>query len=129
MRRERSRSTSRVTGAEAESAVVDALEERTEGNPLFVSEIVSIMLGDARSERAPVRLPDEIPDGVQEAITRRVATLSAECRATLDTAAILGRDVPLDVLTALTEDADVAARRPRRGGHGGDPHPCARRHG
>ena len=98
----------RVTGGEAESAIVDALEARTDGNPLFVGEIVRIMVGDARSLRARVRLPDEIPAGVQEAITWRVATLSTVCRSTLDTAAILGRDVPLDILIALTEDdADV----------------------
>jgi predicted ATPase len=44
---------------------------------------------------------------VQEAIARRVATLSQECRATLDVAAILGRDVPVDVLQELRGiDAD-----------------------
>ena len=75
-----------ITGGDIDAAVVEALEARTDGNPLFVSEIIRMMIPDPSSLRAPVRLPDEIPEGVQEAITRRVGALSSPCRATLDAA-------------------------------------------
>jgi tetratricopeptide (TPR) repeat protein len=91
----------RVTGGDVDAAVVDALDARTDGNPLFVSELVRLIVADAAAARAPVRLPDEIPEGVQEAIARRVEVLSTRCRGVLDVAAVLGRDVPLDVLQAL----------------------------
>ena len=76
----------RVTGGDVDPAVVDAIEARTDGNPLFVSELVRLILADQSTTRAPVRLPDEIPEGVQEAIARRVAALvgtlpcDARCR-------------------------------------------------
>jgi tetratricopeptide (TPR) repeat protein len=91
----------RVTGADVDSSVIDALEARTDGNPLFVSELVRLMLRDASATRAAVRFPEEIPEGVQEAIARRAAELSQSCRATLEMAAVLGRDFPLDVLQEL----------------------------
>jgi tetratricopeptide (TPR) repeat protein len=98
----------RVTGGEVDSAVVEALEARTDGNPLFVSELVRLMLTDRVATRTPVRLPDEIPEGVHELIARRVAALSDRCRATLDIAAILGRDVPFDLLQELGDtDAET----------------------
>ena len=63
----------RVTGGDVDPAVVDAIEDRTDGNPLFVSELVRLILADQSTNSVPVRLPDEIPEGVQEAIARRVA--------------------------------------------------------
>ena len=95
-----------VTGREVDPAVVETLEARTDGNPLFVSEIIRLMLGDVSSVASSVRLPDEIPVGVREAIARRVARLSKSCRAMLESAAVLGREVPLDMLRALTEVDD-----------------------
>ena len=94
------------TAAADNPAVVDALEARTDGNPLFVSELVRLMLSGPIATYGCARLPEQIPEGVQEAIALRAAELSTRCRVVLDNAAILGRDIPLDVLQELvTVDA------------------------
>ncbi len=91
-----------VTGTGVKQSVVDALDARTEGNPLFVSEIIRLMLAEGLTTGA-MEMPDEIPEGVHETIARRVARLSSPCRDALHTAAVLGRDVPQDVLQLLSD--------------------------
>ena len=85
----------------------EALEERTEGNPLFVSEIVRIMLGDACSSAHQSGFLTRSPTACRKPSLGSCANALGRVPRALDTAAILGRDVHLDVLTALTEDADV----------------------
>jgi tetratricopeptide (TPR) repeat protein len=97
----------RVTGDDVDASVIDAVEARTDGNPLFVSEVIRLMLADSSATSVSGGLHAEIPEGVLEAIARRVANLSERCRAVLDAAAVLGREVPLDVLQMLVDvDAD-----------------------
>jgi DNA-binding SARP family transcriptional activator len=83
----------------ASSAFVDALHEETEGNPLFVTETVSLLaaegttLGDAAIT---------IPESVRDVISRRLARLSEECNRVLLLASILGREFTLDGLARIS---------------------------
>jgi DNA-binding SARP family transcriptional activator len=86
------------TAAEiASPELVAALHERTEGNPLFVGETVSLLaLEGGGAELA-------IPDSVRDVITRRLGHLSEECNRVLVLASVLGREFALDALARVGE--------------------------
>ncbi len=84
---------------------LQTLYEKTEGNPLFVSEIVGILQQEiSRLDVEHIEL--EIPDGIQEVIGRRLNCLSEECNDTLARASVIGRRFNLRVLTMLLPEAD-----------------------
>ena len=89
------------TGTEPASALVRTISAETEGNPLFVTEVVRLLEseGPLATEDASLR----IPPGVRAVIGRRVARLSSPCRKLLLAASVLGRELELDVLARLSE--------------------------
>jgi len=87
-------------------AVVDALVDKTEGNPLFVTEIVR-MLEHERSRAGGDRLAVQIPDGIREAIGRRLDQLSPGCTKLLEVAAVIGRRFGLADLAATLGAGDA----------------------
>jgi len=77
----------------------------TEGNPFFVGEIVRLLVAEGRlaqPERA-TSLVGTLPQGVREAIGRRLNALSEECNRVLALAAVIGREFELNVLERLAE--------------------------
>ena len=92
------------TGASAPESLVAAVHRGSDGNPLFLAELVR-MLGDAelRRESVPARFP--IPPGVRATIAVGLRRLSADCRALLETASALGREfalAPLERVAGVT---------------------------
>lgn len=88
---------------EPPASLVAAIAAETEGNPLFVGEIVRLLAADGRlAEPADAVGRLAIPETVKEVIGRRLARLSADCRETLAVASVLGREFPLTVLELLT---------------------------
>lgn len=86
------------------AAAVAAIHGMTEGNPFFVGEIVRLLA--ERGELAggdPAAWTATLPQGVREAIGRRLSTLSDECNRVLALAAVLGRDFRVAELRALAE--------------------------
>lgn len=93
---------------------------RTEGNPLFVGEVVRLLAGEGRlaDPDDTARWTSAIPDRVREAVGRRLDQLSRECNEILGGAAVIGRDFDLAVLEPvsrfsgerLRERLDEAAR-------------------
>jgi eukaryotic-like serine/threonine-protein kinase len=80
----------------ASADLVATLSEETEGNPLFVEEIVRLIsVEGVRSEGLA------IPQSVRDAIARRLTHLSDECNRVLVLASVLGREFALDALDRL----------------------------
>jgi tetratricopeptide (TPR) repeat protein len=93
-----------ITEATPPSGFGQALHDRTEGNPLFVGEIVRLLAG-------PEGLDDEgslaasqsvIPQTVRDVIARRIDTLSPGCTETLETASVVGREFTIGLLERVT---------------------------
>ncbi|MDV3126618.1 AAA family ATPase [Mycobacterium sp. 21AC1] len=72
------------------------LRERTGGNPLFVRELARLMVAEG-AEAAKVG----VPAGVRDVLRRRLARLPGPTASALRQAAVLGRDVDLDLLGEL----------------------------
>jgi DNA-binding SARP family transcriptional activator len=73
----------------------------TEGNPLFVGEIVRLLASEQRLDEHPAA-PLEIPQSVRGVIGRRLRHLSHRCNELLVLASVLGREFDLDALTRIS---------------------------
>jgi DNA-binding SARP family transcriptional activator len=85
------------------------VHEQTDGNPLFVTEVVRL-LADESDRSGPGRSAHHgeavrVPEGVRVVIGRRLDRLSAECYEVLRLGALVGREFGQGQLVALT-DAD-----------------------
>ena len=100
-----------TSGAEAHDSLVQAVYTQTEGNPLFVTEVVRLLVQEgevgARHDE-PLRQSDSwtvrIPEGVREVIGRRLNRLSQRCNDALTIASVLGREFELAQIRPLIED-------------------------
>ena len=93
-----------VSGAEPPSGMVEAVYRQTEGNPLFVTEVVRLLVqeGELTRDASPGAASGRdsgrdswnvrIPEGVREVIGRRLDRLSERCNETLTVASVIGRE-------------------------------------
>jgi DNA-binding SARP family transcriptional activator len=95
-----------VSGDEPSRQLVTAISDETEGNPLFVSEILQLIA--AEGSFAAVAPKIVVPESVREVILRRLRHLSKECRQALVFASALGREFRLDALARLTNLSEDA---------------------
>jgi DNA-binding SARP family transcriptional activator len=81
--------------------LVAALHAQTDGNPLFVGEIVRLLSveGVPADPIADLRLA--IPQGVRDVIDSRLGHLSPKCNRMLVLASVLGREFPLAALARI----------------------------
>jgi len=86
-----------------------ALIERTEGNPFFLEESVrtleesQVLVGEPGAYRlARALVPMQVPATVQAVLAARMDRLPAEEKTLLQTAAVIGKDVPFALLQAIT---------------------------
>ena len=97
-----------ATGLVAQEGLVNAVYTQTEGNPLFVTEVVRLLVqeGDLTADRTTGResWTVRIPEGVREVIGRRLNRLSERCNETLTVASVLGREFHFDQLSRLVDD-------------------------
>jgi tetratricopeptide (TPR) repeat protein len=98
------RDTARV---EPHPQLLDRLVEETEGNPFFLAEIVRLMTEEGTLSRGGDTADLAIPEGVKEALGRRLDRLSAEANALLALAAVVGREFDHALLHALTAHDDA----------------------
>jgi len=94
------------------------LIDRTEGNPLFLEESVRTLvetgvLGGERGAYRLARFPAdvEIPATVQAILAARIDRLSVEDKRLLQTAAVIGKDVPVALLASIAEESQEELRR------------------
>lgn len=91
----------------------DTLIARTEGNPFFLEESVRSLAetGALLGERGAYRLARpqpsiQVPATVQAVIAARIDRLSATDKTLLQTASVLGKDVPLGLLQGIATVAE-----------------------
>ncbi len=89
-----------TANVEPKREVLDRIFEETEGNAFFLSEVVNLMAQEGTLTRESVS-DIRIPDGVREALGRRLNRLSEETNDLLQVAAIIGREFTYDMLTLL----------------------------
>jgi class 3 adenylate cyclase/tetratricopeptide (TPR) repeat protein len=94
------------------------LIERTEGNPFFLEESVRHLietgaLSGERGSYRPGRGVDtvEVPATVQALLAARIDRLPPEDKRMLQSAAVIGKDVPLPLLEAIADVSDDDLRR------------------
>jgi eukaryotic-like serine/threonine-protein kinase len=104
-----------TAGAPAPVGLAEAVQERTDGNPFFVGEVVRLLASEGNLTSGGSAAELQIPQGVREVIGRRLDRLSDETNATLRVAAVIGRDFdeelvwrvadmqPEQLMTAATE--------------------------
>ena len=118
-----------TSGVEAPAGLVRAVYTQTEGNPLFVTEVVRLLVQEGQLGQTVSGVgahgvrPDvgadlgvrpspgdreswtiRIPEGVREVIGRRLDRLSERCNETLTIASVIGRQFELAQLSRLVED-------------------------
>ncbi len=96
-------------GHPSTDAAVDHLCDVTDGNPLFLRELLRIPEVESALLGAewPSRL--RLPVGVEEAVRRRLDPLTDVARSVLDAASVLGRRFDAFLLETLCEDSDSIA--------------------
>jgi DNA-binding SARP family transcriptional activator len=91
----------------ASPELLAALDEETEGNPLFVGEIVRLLSAEGVRPAASAQLRLALPRSVRDVIVRRLTHLSEECNRVLVLASAIGRELglsPLARLAGVSED-------------------------
>ena len=94
-----------ITGHHVADSVARTIHSETEGNPLFIAEIVRLLETGGRLEHPPdePRRGRQLPDTVREVIAQRLRRLTPNCLRLLDAASTLGREFGINELAAVTE--------------------------
>jgi len=111
-----------IAGREVPWALAEQVHRQTEGNPLFVQEVLRYLVeegflqrdsrGELHRPSSDISLAMQIPEGLRDVIGKRLSRLSPETNRVLAVAAVIGRDFRLDVLqdvAAVTEEELYAA--------------------
>ena len=104
-----------ITGQEVPWGLAEAVHRQTEGNPLFVQEVVRYLAEDKAITRGeggkwqvtrdtPIEM--RIPDGLRDVIGKRLSSLSEGCNKVLSVAAVIGRDFRLEPLQKVANVPD-----------------------
>ncbi len=107
-----------ISGEDVPWSLSETVYRQTEGNPLFVQEVLRYLVEQGYLTRDGGRsrrdTPPEmgLPEGLADVIGKRLSGLSDECNGVLSIAAVIGREFPLHVLqrvAGLTEEELYAA--------------------
>lgn len=83
-------------GFHRDNQVIDRLIERTGGNPLFVTEFARLLAAEGRAGATAA-----VPAGVRDVLRRRLSRLPGSARTVLQQAAVLGRELEVDLLLII----------------------------
>ncbi len=95
-----------ITRQEVPWGLAEAVHRQTEGNPLFVQEVVRYLAEEGLIRREDGRwrssretpLEMTIPEGLRDVIGKRLSLLSTDCNRLLSVASVIGREFALDIL-------------------------------
>jgi DNA-binding SARP family transcriptional activator len=90
-----------IAGEPATGELAASIHGETEGNPLFVGEIVRLLAAEGGIGADAPRVA--IPQSVRDVIARRLRHLSPECNRVLVLASVFGREFGLDELARLSD--------------------------
>ena len=104
-----------LSGQEVTWQIAEAVHRQTEGNPLFVQEVLRYAVEDGLIVREsgewravnPDQLIMSIPEGLRDVIGKRLSSLSLECNQVLSVASVIGREFRFEMLQKVahvTED-------------------------
>ena len=94
--------------APADSKLVDAVYRASEGNPLFVHEVLQLV--EAQGHVIA------IPDGIRAVIAEHLRLVSASTRGVLDAASVIGRELDVPLLADLAGAPGSALAEAERAG-------------
>ncbi|MCJ8191897.1 helix-turn-helix transcriptional regulator [Sphingomicrobium aestuariivivum] len=99
-----------LSGWMPDTVIARRLHRQTEGNPLFLRQIVQSLVDEGHVADGKASLPPRltIPEGIIEAIGMRLSATSPACRLLLERAAVLGRVFDLAILSDLEPAFDPA---------------------
>jgi DNA-binding SARP family transcriptional activator len=87
----------------ASDELVTALHEETEGNPLFLGEIVRLLSVEGVRSDSTSGVQVVVPQSVRDVIARRLTHLSKECNDLLAIASVLGREFAVGALARVSD--------------------------
>ena len=92
-------------GREPPASLVSAVYRETEGNPFFMNEVVRLLAADGRLDDAKTSgtWSVAIPQGIREAVGRRLNHLSEDCNQALTVASVIGREFELPLLEKVVD--------------------------
>ena len=109
---------SAILGRPAPAQVVAAIHERSDGIPLHVEEFLAAIDEDALTPQSSVAVRSAaVPDTLGDAVLSRARQLAPRTRQVASAAAVIGRSLDFDLLTAITDvgpDEVAAALRELR---------------
>ena len=110
---------SNIAGQEVLHELAEAVYRQTEGNPLFIQEVIRYAAESGLIKREGGQwvatsdsLLTQIPEGLKDVIGRRLSGLSEACNRILSVASVIGRDFAVDVLQrvgGITEEELLSA--------------------
>ena len=91
--------------------LAEAVHRQTEGNPLFVQEVVRYLAEEGLITQKEGRwkptkdtpLEMSIPEGLLDVIGKRLSLISPDCNQLLSIASVIGRDFRLEVLNKISD--------------------------
>ncbi|WP_433654871.1 BTAD domain-containing putative transcriptional regulator [Nocardia sp. CA-128927] len=92
-----------VGGREIAPALRNALHARTNGNPFFLTQLLSSLEQHSPVTKAEVDrlLLHDVPFGVREVLHHRLSKLDADTLTLLQCCAVIGTDIPVPLLSSL----------------------------
>ena len=100
------------------AALKRLIVEKTEGNPFFMEETVQVLLDEGAlvREGAVVKLTRslntlKIPPTVQGILAARIDRLPSDAKDLLQTLAVIGREFPLSLISAVVRKSDAEINR------------------
>ena len=98
-----------VAGRDIPWSVAEAVHRQTEGNPLFVQEVVrylvqeGLLVDEQEGPTGGTPISMSIPEGLRDVVGKRLSRLSPESNRVLGVASVIGREFRLDVLQRVAD--------------------------